>query len=94
MWAIDPVVKNEDKHYRVCGYLEDVAPGGNDGKTPLFECCQCCGVEHGYQDTTLDSSRQYRANWLANGAKWNSVQLKPVEWSLERQLSVIPRDFV
>ena len=37
--------KNEDEAYRcrVCGLNQDFKPWGEDGKTPAFEICGCCG---------------------------------------------------
>ena len=30
----------------VCGYpLSDYNPWGDDGKTPTYDICPCCGVE-------------------------------------------------
>lgn len=35
----------------VCGYpLGDYNPWGDDGKTPTYDICPCCGVEWGNED--------------------------------------------
>jgi hypothetical protein len=41
--------EDEDASYccRICGLKQDFKPWGEDGKTPAFEICSCCGVEFG-----------------------------------------------
>lgn len=34
---------------RVCGLYLGYQPWGEDGKTPSYEICPCCGVEFGYE---------------------------------------------
>jgi hypothetical protein len=78
---------------RVCGFEEPVPPWGEDGATPTFDFCDCCGVEFGYADSSLAGIRRYRERWLAEGAKWHSPQYKPEGWMLEEQLQHIPIQF-
>lgn len=78
---------------RVCGYLLDSPPWGDDGRTPNFEICPCCGVEFGYEDGTVDSARKYRDTWIANGATWFEQKLMPNEWNLLLQLDALPKEF-
>ena len=33
---------------RVCGKVQDDPTWGEDGKTPTFDICDCCGVQFGY----------------------------------------------
>lgn len=74
----------------VCGYpLGNYNPWGDDGKTPTFDICPCCGVEWGNEDYTTESRTEYRNKWLADGAKWFEPQKKPVNWNLEEQLKDI-----
>lgn len=76
---------------RVCGFSSgDYFPFGEDGLTPLFDFCACCGVEHGYQDSTLAGVEKYRAQWIASGYKWESPNLKPENWNAENQLKQVP----
>jgi len=59
------------EHYcRICGlYIEDL-PWGEDGNTPSYEICPCCGVEFGHEDYTILSAKEYRIKWLKDGADW------------------------
>ena len=65
---------------------------GDDGKTPTFDICPCCGVEWGNEDYTTESRTEYRNKWLADGAKWFEPQKKPVNWNLEEQLKDIDHE--
>jgi len=86
---------NEEKYFcRVCGYKYLKPPWGEDGKTPLFEYCDCCGVEFGYGDSTLKSIRKHREKWLSGGAKWLNEKNKPDGWDLKEQLKKIPDAFL
>ena len=77
----------------VCGYpLGNYNPWGDDGKTPTFDICPCCGVEWGNEDYTTESRTEYRNKWLADGAKWFETQKKPVNWNLEEQLKDIDHE--
>ena len=77
----------------VCGYpLGNYNPWGDDGKTPTFDICPCCGVEWGNEDYTTESRTEYRNKWLADGAKWFEPQKKPVNWNLEKQLKDIDHE--
>ncbi|MCH1429137.1 MAG: hypothetical protein L7U87_00090 [Chlamydiales bacterium] len=73
---------------KVCGLHlgVDTFPWGEDGKTPSFEICECCGVEFGYEDACSSSAKAFREEWLSKGAKWNEEKEKPLDWSLEEQL--------
>ena len=77
----------------VRGYpLGNYNPWGDDGKTPTFDICPCCGVEWGNEDYTTESRTEYRNKWLADGAKWFEPQKKPVNWNLEEQLKDIDHE--
>ena len=77
----------------VCGYpLGNYNPWGDDGKTPTFDICPCCGVEWGNEDYTTESRTEYRNKRLADGAKWFEPQKKPVNWNLEEQLKDIDHE--
>ena len=61
---------------RVCGYDSTVdPPWGEDGRTPTYGFCPCCGVEPGYQDFTPLSAERFRAAWLAEGAPWRDAKI-------------------
>jgi hypothetical protein len=78
---------------RVCGFLSESPPWGEDGLTPLFDFCPCCGVEHGYQDATKTGVLKYRADWIRSGAAWETPSLKPSNWLLDDQLQQVQDDF-
>ena len=40
---------NEFYVCRVCGAEQPEAPWGDDGETPTYDICNCCGVEFGYE---------------------------------------------
>ncbi len=83
----------KERYCRVCGLYNEDFPWGEDGKSPNYDYCFCCGVEFGNQDYTLESIRQYRENWLKNGAQWDEPSKKPEKWNLEVQLKQIPKEF-
>jgi hypothetical protein len=80
-------------HCRVCGLRLDFPPWGEDGKSPTYEYCPCCGVEFGYGDATIEAIRTWRQRWLESGARWAEPEKKPPHWSLEDQLAEIPERF-
>ncbi|MDX2242976.1 MAG: hypothetical protein NW224_20035 [Leptolyngbyaceae cyanobacterium bins.302] len=77
---------------RVCGFLHEEPPWGDDGKTPTFNICECCGTEFGYEDATPKAIQSARKNWLSNGAKWYLPEFRPSDWDLSEQLKNIPKD--
>lgn len=79
---------------RVCGYRSEDPPWGEDGRSPLYEFCPCCGVEHGYQDSTLAGARKYREEWISSGALWEEAGVKPDNWTLDEQLRHVPPEFL
>lgn len=79
---------------RVCGKMQDDPPWGEDGKTPAFEICGCCGVDFGYQDCTPEYVKKFRKEWLKKGGKWASPDEKPANWSLEEQMKNIPKEYI
>jgi hypothetical protein len=70
----------------VCGLPQVEAPWGVDGLNPTFFICDCCGVEFGYEDRTLQSREAYLTRWLSNGALWFKPSKCPKNWSLVAQL--------
>ena len=78
-------------HCYVCGAPAEEPPWGNDGRTPLFEICPCCGCEFGYQDASTKGIESLRAQWLAGGGNWRDTTFKPAGLNLEEQLSQIPK---
>lgn len=84
---------NDKNRCRVCGCLLDEPPWGDDGATPSFEICPCCGVEFGYEDFTLEGARKHRENWLAMGSPWFDAAMRPDDWNLDVQLRSIPAQY-
>lgn len=78
---------------RVCGCSSEEFPWGEDGKSPTYEICPCCGVQFGKEDVTLESIQKYRAEWLRKRAKWFAKNSKPEHWVLEEQMKHIPEGF-
>jgi hypothetical protein len=78
---------------RVCGKYYEDPPWGEDGRSPSYIICWCCGVEFGYEDYTLESARAYRKQWIENGTEWWDKKQKPANWDLTLQLKNIPKDF-
>lgn len=78
---------------RVCGFIHSSPPWGIDNQSPTFEICDCCGVEFGYEDSTPQSIKDYREKWIKQGTPWFNKKIKPENWSIEEQLSKIPKEF-
>ena len=85
----------EDAEFRcrVCGLLYDFKPWGEDGRSPTFYICGCCGVEFGYEDTMAVAARKNRQKWIESGAEWFRPTECPPDWDLEEQLTHIPPKF-
>lgn len=81
----------KENYCHCCGLpLGDYYPWGEDGLSPDYGICECCGIEYGYPDSTESALLRFRTNWLANGAKWWELKYKPTSWSLEKQLANLP----
>lgn len=78
---------------RVCGWKAADAPWGENGNSPTFDYCDCCGVEFGYGDATPAAIRSTREQWIATGGKWAEESVKPAGWSLDKQLASIPEAY-
>jgi hypothetical protein len=88
------MLSNKELHIcRICGLEQPFFPWGEDGQTPTYDICSCCGVEFGYEDATLVAVRNYRKEWIEKGAKWLKPKEMPESWSLEEQLKNIPDEF-
>ena len=87
------ITLDEAFYCRVCGLKQTEPPWGEDGKTPSYEICSCCGVEFGNEDYSPESLKKYRDNWISGGAKWFSSKEKPANWDMKNQLAQIPEKF-
>jgi len=78
----------------VCGFdyngYDDELPWGSGGDSPTYNFCPCCGVEFGYGDFTLESARNWRAKWVAQGMAWFRPKERPDGWEPEAQMSRLP----
>jgi len=89
------MLNEETMNYcRVCGFKEDYPPWGDDGSSPTFNFCTCCGVEFGYEDASLLGIRRHREKWIRTGAQWSDPEHRPTDWNLDEQLKNIPVDFI
>lgn len=77
---------------RVCGWVLAEPPWGEDGRSPSYEICSCCGCEFGYEDCRASGILTYRKKWIDSGGVWFSPKDKPEGWSLEDQLKQIPEE--
>ena len=83
----------ENKFCPVCGYpLGDYNPWGDDGKTPTYDICPCCGVEWGNEDYTSESRKEYCSKWIAAGTQGCDTQKQPANWNLGEQLKNIANE--
>lgn len=87
------VVDDSRFRCRVCGFRLDEPPWGDDGASPQYDICPCCGCESGYWDCTPEAARMNRQKWLAAGAKWFHPEKTPEGWNLEQQLACIPERY-
>ncbi len=89
------MLKNNELYMcRVCGAEQLDLPWGEDGETPTYNICACCGVEFGYEDYTLIALKNYRIMWVNKGANWFCKKEKPDNWVLEEQLHNIPKKYL
>lgn len=86
-------MRSEGCYCRVCGFESEVPQWGEDGRTPIYDYCPCCGVEHGYQDASPKGARTFREAWLTAGARWAEPETRPPNWSLDAQLVQVPNEF-
>tara|TARA_B100001989_G_C24253401_1_gene323207 strand:- start:269 stop:553 length:285 start_codon:yes stop_codon:yes gene_type:complete len=78
---------------RVCGLGYTYNPWGDDGNSPDYSYCDCCNVEFGYQDYSIESTINFRNKWIKNGAVWSETSEQPKNWNLEAQLKNIPVEY-
>jgi hypothetical protein len=66
--------------------MQSSPPWGDDGKTPNFDICPCCGTEFGYEDATDAGVFAARKRWVERGYTWEYPHAKPEEWDVTVQL--------
>jgi len=89
---------NKNMTCRICGFLyDDYYPWGENGNTPDYEMCACCGGEFGFDDDIHACGKpiqEYRSKWIDEGANFYNPSKRPENWNLEVQLGNIPEEFV
>lgn len=74
----------------VCGFPDlDKPPWKEDGITPSYEVCVCCGVEFGIDDINEAALNDYERSWFTGTGEWLINEGKPEDWSKEEQLKNI-----
>ena len=91
IWTI--LMIKENSCCRVCGYELSEPPWGEDGQSPSWDICPCCGTEFGYNDCTLASVQKNRGEWILNGKKWFDKTKKPEDWNFDAQQANIPEEW-
>jgi len=94
-------LEERDKYYstlnthecRVCGCYSEDFPWGEDGRSPTYHICPCCGVQFGKEDISLESIKKYRDEWITKGGIWFVKNKKPDGWNMEIQMKNIPEKF-
>ena len=86
---------NDPRNYcRVCGLDQGEFIWGEDGRSPTYGICACCGVEFGYGDGDVENCVAIRHHWInIEGARWRESKEKPKGWILENQIKQIPIGF-
>jgi hypothetical protein len=87
------MTSENDDCCRICGFRPDTPPWGPNGQTPSFEICPSCGVEYGYEDSTLAAVSRYRKEWLKNGGGWSDASVPKDGLTSQERLRNIPRSF-
>ena len=78
---------------RVCGCYSLDFPWGEDGRSPSYRICPCCGVQFGKEDISLESIKKYRDEWISKGGIWFDKSKKTEGWDIVKQMKDIPNDF-
>lgn len=87
------MISDADLVCHVCGLAQPSPPWGDDGVSPTYDYCDCCGVEFGYGDASALGIRRWRFKWLQDGAQWHVPEKRPEGWVAKKQLAQIPTDF-
>lgn len=77
---------------RVCGHFSEKPTWGEDGVTPSFELCDCCGAQFGKNDVSPEIINEYRNKWINKGGKWFNNKNKPKNWTFEEQKSKFTKE--
>ena len=83
----------KEHNCRVCGLDIEDKSWGEDERCPTYEVCLCCGVEFGNEDYTIESTKEYRKQWIKKGCLWFNSKKKPENWNFEEQMLDIPVEY-
>ncbi len=84
-----------EKYYMclVCGFNLLKEPPYDQGNSPSYEICPCCGFEFGVDGANNQIIfTDFRQAWIKNGAQWFIPKLKPKDWDFKKQLSNLNKD--
>jgi hypothetical protein len=82
---------NASTRCRACGFDQaPQLPWGEDGNSPAYLICPCCGAESGLDEVTAADAAAYRDAWVKKGKAWFRPELMPKGWSWEKQKALIP----
>ena len=75
----------------VCCFDIGGPPWGESGRDPTFDICPCCGCEFGHEDCRASGVLRHRQRWSDAGFPWFREDERPVGWSAEHQLQMLPQ---
>lgn len=88
------IEKSQLSKCRVCGYdFINWFPWGETGLDPTFGICPCCGVEFGYEDSSIEGITSHRKRWLSKGAIIFNLSEIKCSFDLEESLKNLPKVF-
>lgn len=83
---------NDEYICRICGFINEEITW-DQGIYPTYNICECCGVEFGYEDCSLDSIYKYRENWILEMGGRRNYNLEKLSDDLKKQLENIPEKY-
>ncbi len=80
---------------RICGYFYGYPIWGEDGTTPSYEICPCCGGEFGVDDYQVTVAREYRSRWIIEkGGAWSKPGERPKDWDFFAQIKHVAKAWI
>lgn len=88
-------IHHENSNFcRLCGLYQEDPPWGNDGLSPTFKTCPCCGIQFGTRDKFFSQVKELRNEWIEAGYGWIDNRKMPINWSPASQMANIPQSFI
>lgn len=80
---------------RVCGFKHNIPIWEKieENFFPSYEICCCCSAQFGLDDDHIISIREFRKNWINDGAKFALKKMKPKPWNYDEQIKMIPEQW-